>query len=245
DLVIDKSKALLLSAALTKRIKGEPLAYILGEDEFMGLKFKVNEDVLIPRPETEVLVETAIRQLSAFSRQLSAIKILEIGTGSGCIAISLAKSLPRAEITAIDISSKALEVAKNNSLLHKAFVKFLQSDLFANPQLRIKNYDLIISNPPYIASPEMNSLPRELRCEPSIALDGGFDGLNFYRRIIKQAFAYSKDGGLLIMEFGYGQRPALENIFQESGEFEIMDIVKDYNNIERVIVAVPNKIWIN
>lgn len=251
DLPLGKNKSHLAASALRRRLKGEPLPYILGKTEFMGLEFKVTPDVLIPRPETEILVETVLRAVNSFTRlSVCSLEILELGTGSGCIAVSLAKFLPGANITATDISEKAIQIAKQNALLNNVKIIFFVSDLFANHAMpagrqepRTTNHDLIVSNPPYIPEAEIDDLSAEVRYEPRIALDGGKDGLDFYRRIAKEAPHYLKDKGFLIMEMGFGQKEEIEKIFEDTGSFQITEIVKDYKNIERVIVA--RKKWIN
>jgi len=233
--LLDKEKSTLIASVLKRRIKAEPIQYILGKTEFLGLEFKVNKDVFIPRPETEILVETAIKIVQ--SSEFIVHSILDLGTGSGCIAIALAKFLPNITITATDISEKAIEIAKQNSILNNVKINFLLSDLFNNYELRTKNYELIISNPPYIPTTEIANLQPEIRYEPAIALDGGRDGLDFYRRIVDLAPNYLNKCGFLIMEMGFNQRKSIENIFKKSGNFQIIEIVKDYNNIDRVIVA--------
>jgi release factor glutamine methyltransferase len=201
----------------------------------MGLEFLVTPDVFIPRPETEILVEKVIDLVhgSGFMVQ----SILDIGTGSGCIAVSLAKFLKDIKITATDISNKALEVAQQNAELNEVEINFLQSDLFSNHELRTKNYELIVTNPPYIRTQDIEALQPEIQYEPTVALDGGADGLCFYRRIIKESACYLKEDGFLIMEMGFNQKDAIENIFKRSLNFKIIETVKDYNNIDRVVVA--------
>ena len=255
---LSQSQVRFLANALRRRLKGCPIQYILGKIEFMGLEFRLTPDVFIPRPETEILVETALR-FSSQSTVDSCQKILDMGTGSGCIAVSLAKFLPSAEITAADISSSALEIAKENSLLNgtKDKIQFIQADIFniKHSTLNIKPFDIITSNPPYIRTAEIPSLEPELDYEPQIALDGGSDGLDFYRRIIQEAPAYLRKGGFLILEVGFNQcsvikellTPLEKNIDRVKGnsltgfnsveEFQIIEVVKDYNNIDRVIVA--------
>ena len=237
--LLDKDNSLFVSCVLKRRIKGEPIQYILGKTEFMGFEFKLTADVLIPRPETEILVETVIKQLSALSPQPSALKILDVGAGSGCIAVTLAKLLPAIELTATDISQAALKIAKDNAIMHKVLerIKFFRSDLFASCELGVASYDIIISNPPYIASKEIDKLQPEIKYEPRIALDGGTDGLGIYGRLIASSPRYLKKGGLLILEIGFNQGQALKNIFRKYKDFKIIEVVKDYNNIERVIVA--------
>ena len=243
DLYLDKDRHLTLiqasfiSDALKRRAGGEPIQYILGRAEFMGLEFKVNRDVLIPRPETEILVETALKYANRLSPEAG--RILELGTGSGCIAISLAKFLPDFKITATDISLGALKTAEENARLNKMAgrVDFLISDLFASLAPQDKKYAICVCNPPYIRSNEIHRLQPEVRYEPRVALDGGSDGLDFYRKIIEGASDHLKSGGELIMEMGFGQKRGIEGIFSGFSHFEIGEVVKDYNNIERVIVA--------
>ncbi len=242
DKFLDKPQSSFVSAALKRRMRGEPMQYILGKTEFMGLEFKLTPDVLIPRPETEIMVEKAIE--IARSSELIAYSILDIGTGSGCIAVSLAKFIKDAKVTAVDISKAALGIAKQNALLNNVRVDFLESDLFSNQELRAAclsgrqaSYELIISNPPYVPTAEIEELQAELKYEPRIALNGGKDGLDFHRRLAKEAHMYLKDGGFLIIEMGYNQKEDIKNIFQKSGNFEIIELIKDYNNIDRAVVA--------
>ncbi|MFH1578414.1 MAG: peptide chain release factor N(5)-glutamine methyltransferase [Candidatus Omnitrophota bacterium] len=254
--MLTNQQSCFLADALKRRSAGEPIQYILGKTEFMGLGFRLTSDVFIPRPETEILVETAIK----FSYQLSEVrsqktedrrqrtedrrqlKILDVGTGSGCIAISLAKFLKNAQVCATDISKGALKIARQNALLNNVEINFLESNLFSNYELKTIDYELIISNPPYIPGREINYLAPELGYEPRIALDGGGDGLEFYRRIIKQVPGFLKPCGFLIMEMGFGQYPAIERIFNDCGaKFKIIEVVKDYQGIDRVIVAGLNK----
>lgn len=234
---LDMNKRTIISSAIKRRILGEPIQYILGKAEFMGLEFKVNRDVFIPRPETEILVETVIKLVSSIKYQVSGINILDVGTGSGCIAVSLAKFINNLEITATDISSKALEVASMNAKLNNVEINFVQGGLFDTYPLSLTPYHLIISNPPYISTSEIESLQPEIRYEPRMALDGGKDGLDFYRKIIQRAPECLKEDGFLIMEMGFGQAEMIKNILKNLGNFEIIDVVKDYNSIERVIVA--------
>lgn len=232
---LTSNQATFISSSLQRRIKGEPLQYILGKTEFMGLEFKVNEKVLIPRPETEILAETALRYLGTpFTPKLRVSpKVLDLGTGSGCIAISIAKRSPGSDVTALDISKDALDIARENAELNGVKVRFLRAKLFKG---LFTKYDLIISNPPYIPRDQIQSLQPELKYEPFIALDGGSDGLEFYRKIIKEAPDYLKDNGILIMEMGFNQRKLIEGILKGVKYFSIIEIIKDYNRIDRVIV---------
>jgi len=238
---LDKDKSAYIASVLKRRSAGEPIQYILGKAEFMGLEFKVNKDTLIPRPETEILVEETLEAAREFLMppRDRGLNMLDMGTGSGCIAVSLAKLMPKVKIDAVDISEKALktagENARSNSVIEN--IKFIQSDLFTNRRLRFMNYDMIISNPPYVATAEIGDLQPEIKHEPVISLDGGKRGLDFYRRIIAEAPDYLKDGGFLIMEMGFKQKDSIKEIFQKSGYFEIIRIAKDYNNIDRVITA--------
>jgi release factor glutamine methyltransferase len=231
----DEGKLSRLNFILNRRKEHYPLAYLLGEIEFMGFNFKVSEGVFIPRQETEIVVEVVINIVH--SQKFIVHRILDIGTGVGCIAISLAKLLPNVELTAIDISKEAIETAKENARLHNVKVKFLVSDLFENSELQTTNYELIVSNPPYIPTNQIEFLPLEVQFEPRLSLDGGWDGLDFYRRIIKDSPKFLKKDGFLILEMGFGQCKKIGEIFHNSGDFRIIDIVKDYSNIDRVIVA--------
>jgi len=237
DRVLSADELARISQALERRMRGEPLQYILGKTEFMGLEFKVAPCVLIPRPETELLVEKTIEACSKFMVHGSLLDILDIGTGSGCIAVSLAKLLPGARITATDISNEALKVARENAKNNNVDVRFIHSDIFSSYDLRPTTYDLIIANPPYIASEDIDKLQRELQYEPKVALDGGPDGLDFYRRIIAQAPAYLKDNGLLILEIGFAQTEKMKDIFLSSDKMQILEITKDYNGIDRIITS--------
>ena len=237
--LLNKCQSMLVSSVLRRRISGEPIDYILGKTEFMGLEFKVNADVLIPRPDTEILIDTVLKKVAVQNTDISTLRILDIGTGSGCIAVSLAKFLPAANIFATDISGKALSIAKANARLHniKDRLKFINCNLLNCDELRTLNYHFIVSNPPYIPSAQIAYLQPEVQREPRIALDGGEDGLDFYRSIVRDAPAHLNAKGFLIMEMGYNQGKAIKNIIQDSADFEIIEIVKDYANIDRVVVA--------
>lgn len=232
--LLSKDESMRASFALKRRIGREPIQYILGKTEFMGLEFRINKDVFIPRPESELLVEKALEAAKKIKK--TPLRVLDIGTGSGCIAISMAKFMPAAEITAIDISREAIRTARESALLNKVRINFLQSDLFTNYEFAFTNYDMIISNPPYIASAEIERLEPEVQCEPRLALDGGGDGLDFYRRISEEAGPYLSPQGLLILEMGFGQKQGVKNIFQKGGLFEIIEVIQDYNRIDRVAV---------
>jgi len=240
DLPLDKEKSLRISSILKRRLNAEPIQYILGETEFMGLEFKVAEDVFIPRPETEILVETVIEKAhELMSLGAGELNIIEIGTGSGCIAVSLAKFISQAHIIATDISPEALNIARENAKTHNVEnrIKFLKSDLFDSFAICDKRYAICVSNPPYIPTAEICQLAPEVRHEPCIALDGGCDGLSFYRRLAKSSGRFLRKESLLITEIGFNQLKEVKNIFQNFKEFKIQKVIKDYCNIDRVVVA--------
>lgn len=223
-----------------RRMQREPLHYITGVREFWSLEFKVDPRVLIPRPETEVVVETALRLLSQSAIRNPQSAILDIGTGSGCIAIALAKDLPQAEIWATDASADALAVANENARHHGVTerIRFLQGDLFAPIVGKEDGFDLIVANPPYIARPELTALQPEVRdWEPSAALDGGPDGLDFYHRLLREGPTYLCSGGGLVMEIGHGQGTAVMHLAQEQRDLSDCRCVSDYAGRERVIIA--------
>ncbi len=247
DLYLGKAKGFTahtcrtLSGILKRRIAGEPLQYILGETEFMGLPIVVTPDVLIPRPETEILVETVMRVVAGpQSRQVTGPRILDVGTGSGCIAIALAKLLPHASVEAIDVSGAALAVARRNAQLNGVAVSFTQQGVGAYRSPR-GSYDCIVSNPPYVAAPDIPLLQPEVSHEPRIALDGGADGCAFYRQLIPWALPYLCEEGFLVLEMGCGQRTIIEDSIEKTRGFTIVEIVKDYSDIERVMVCRTNR----
>jgi release factor glutamine methyltransferase len=237
DKALDKEKARFVASVLKRRSEGEPLQYILGKAHFMGREFKVDSRVLIPRPETELLVEAALGYITkAQIEKDRPLEVLELGTGCGCIAVTLALLAKNISLTATDISGDALSVARENAFINKASsrINFIQSDLF---YLCNRAYDVIISNPPYVASWAIDSLQPEVRREPRIALDAGEDGLLFFRRIIQESPHYMARDGLLILEIGFGQLEPIRNLFATARDFEIIHVVTDFNLIERVIVA--------
>ena len=228
-----------LEKLIQRRISGEPLQYILGHQEFWSIDFKVDRRVLIPRPETELLVEQSLSILSktSFKRILS---VLEIGTGSGAIAIALAKEMKNIFLVATDISKDALAIAMENAKSEgvQSQIEFVNGDLFGpfRPSRERKCFDLILSNPPYIIRPEIGSLAKEVRdYEPIVALDGGEDGLEFYRRLISQAPFYLREGGWLLLEIGQGQRLLVFELIEGGGNFLKPDCIPDLSGIERVV----------
>lgn len=234
ELAIDPKVIESYQRELTNLINGKPLQYILGEQEFMGLMFKVNNNVLIPRGDTEVLVNKTLE----LTRNFPILNIADIGTGSGIIAITLAKKLPKAKITAVDISTKALKVAALNAQKNevKNNIRFIKGDLL-NPLLNNKQqYQIIVSNPPYISTSEMKTLPQNVLNEPHLALEAGIDGLDYYRRLAQDAPLVLCNNGYLIVEIGSSQDKQVKNIFSNNGFINIM-IYKDFANLPRVVVG--------
>ncbi len=212
--------------ALKKRAEHIPLQYITGEQEFMGLKFKVNSNVLIPRQDTEVLVEEALKRIQP------GMRVLDMCTGSGCIAVSIAKNVPHIEMHAVDISKQALNVAKDNAKLNEVSVEFERSDLFDHVAGK---YDVIVSNPPYIPTSEIPKLMPEVGSfEPVEALDGKEDGLYFYRKIIAECKDYLNPDGMIFFEIGYEQGADVSALLQEAG-FSQVAVVKDLAHLDRVV----------
>ncbi|NLJ41589.1 MAG: peptide chain release factor N(5)-glutamine methyltransferase [Clostridiales bacterium] len=222
-----------------KRLKGAPIHYIIGYREFMGLNFCVNEDVLIPRPDTEVLVEYIIDY--ARDREPYSFRILDIGTGSGAIAISLAKYIDSSQVIATDIEASALLVAKKNAAIHgvDSKVRFVQGDLFSALEGVGTQFDIIVSNPPYIPKDEMKELEPQVKdYEPIKALDGGEDGLDFYRRLAEGAPDFLLPGGLWAVEVGYNQAQQVAEILETAGCYGDIGFIKDLAGYNRVVVAV-------
>ena len=226
-----------------KRRRRIPLAQILGRQSFYGLDFFVNEDVLIPRADTECLVDLVLEDYADLAKQAgsSSLKILDLCTGSGCIGISVAKHLPYQELLLVDFSEKALAVAKKNAEKHLGEnVTLLQSDLLTGVQR--KKFSLLLSNPPYIVSRVIPGLNREVsEYEPKLALDGGEDGLVFYRRIAKEAKAVLLPGARLYLEIGYDQGESVKDIFQKEG-YEAVEVFPDLSGNPRVLRGIfPGK----
>ena len=214
-------------------IKGIPIQHITHQQEFMKMSFYVDENVLIPRPDTEILVEEVI----SLCKRKNFIKILDLCTGSGAIAVSLAKYLNNVDITAVDISNKALKIAKKNARNNNVEEKitFIESDLFSN--LSKNKYDLIVSNPPYIKKEDIKKLDVEVKKEPILALDGGVDGLDFYRKIILNSYNYLNNKGMLCLEIGFDQKEQVEKLLEKEGKYINIYCKKDLGNNDRVIVA--------
>jgi release factor glutamine methyltransferase len=217
-------------AMVARRARREPLQHILGTQEFCGLDYEVTPDVLIPRHDTELLVSEAL------TRQPEARSVLDIGTGSGCIAVSLLKRFSRATVTATDISEATLAVAGRNAERHGARIEFLVGSLFA--PVAGRRFDLIVSNPPYIPTADIEILDREVRdYDPRGALDGGDDGLDIYRILIPGAVEHLNPGGWLLVEIGIGQTGDVVRLFRQTGSFGEPFIAVDPGGIERVVGA--------
>jgi release factor glutamine methyltransferase len=218
-------------AAIARRATGEPIQYITGQQEFYGLMLKVSPAVLIPRPETELLVEVLLKR---FSKD-GTVRVVDVGTGSGSIAVAIAHTLPMAEVTAVDLSEAALAVAKENAATHRVAdrVRFLRSNLLE--AVEGEAFDVVVSNPPYVPETERDSLHRQVRDhEPAMALFAGAEGMDVYRRLVPQAWTALKPRGLLAMEFGYGQRDALAALLRGWEEVEFLN---DLQGIPRVLLA--------
>ena len=239
--VYDKEKLTLRQEvnyfkAIKKLCNGIPIQHITNRQEFMKMTFFVDENVLIPRPDTEILVEEVIK----IAKKINAKKILDLCTGSGAIAISLAKYIDKSNITAVDISDKALNVAKSNAKNNDVEdrITFVESDLFKN--LKKEKYDIIVSNPPYIKKEVLKKLDKEVQKEPKLALDGGYGGLDFYRKIINKAEEYLKFNGYLCFEIGYDQKEDVENLLKEQEKYINITCKKDLCDNDRVVIAKLN-----
>lgn len=207
-----------------------PIQYITNNQEFMKLNFFVDQNVLIPRSDTEILVEEIIN-----TYKNKKIRILDLCTGSGCIAISLKKYMQNSEVCGIDISKEALKVAQLNAKNNNVDVKFEYSDMFTN--IKNEDFDVIVSNPPYIKTQVINTLDREVKNEPIIALDGGEDGLYFYKKIIKEAFNFLADNGMIFLEIGYDQKDELIELINSDKRYELVKTKKDLGDNDRIVVV--------
>lgn len=231
DREIDEDKVLEFNNLLEKVKNGVPVQYIINKQEFMGLNFYVDENVLIPQPDTEILVEEV---MSLYPKE-SKLTILDLCTGSGCIGISLAKYFVNSRVYLSDVSKEALSIAeKNGQKNHVDNIQILQSNLFENIPNEL---DVIVSNPPYIPSKEIPFLPEEVQKEPHIALDGGIEGLDFYQKIIRESPKFLKDKGYLCLEMGYDQKEKIASLLEKSNAFQKYYTKKDLAGIDRVIVA--------
>ncbi len=223
---------------IKRRLERIPVAYLTGHKEFMGLNFAVTPDVLIPRPDTEVLAQGVIEHLHEFNREN--LKIADLGVGSGAICISILKFVENVTAEAVDISQKAIEIAQFNAQKFNVDdrINFYAGNLFE--PLEGKIFDVIVSNPPYVTTEDFENLQPEIETEPKLALDGGADGLNFYRKIIETAPKFLADDGFLAMEIGFNQSHSVQKLLKENGNFNYIQVWKDLAGIERVIAAWKN-----
>lgn len=227
---IDETQEYQIMQAVKKRIEHVPVAYIFGKTEFFGRVFHVDQNVLIPRMDTEVLVERVIKDIKNLGKQIS---VLDIGTGSGAIAITIQKET-NANVTAVDISKKALQVASNNAKQLDADVLFIHSNLFE--KVKGEQFDIIVSNPPYIETDVVKTLDAEVvNNEPVLALDGGIDGLDFYKKIVTESKKHLKLNGWIYFEIGYNQANAVSKLLEK--DFENIEVIKDYEGNDRVVLA--------
>ena len=232
DMEVPEGVEKLFLGAIKKLENNVPVQYITNNQEFMKLKFFVDENVLIPRADTECLVEEVLKKAK------DGDKVFDLCTGSGAIGISIKKYKPKVQVFASDISREALNVALKNSSLNNCDVNFIESDLFSN--IEVNDFDIIVSNPPYISKEEMSMLEGQVQKEPNIALYGGLDGLDFYKKIAKEAKKFLKENGLLFVEIGYKQKLDVINIFKENGYTDI-NCIKDLSGNDRVVIGKNKK----
>jgi len=236
DKPLNRGELDLLSTYVIRRSKREPLQYIIGESEFMGLPFKVDNSVLIPRTETEILVESVV----SFTKKniKESYSILDIGTGSGNIAVSLSKFVPNCKVTALDCSQSALSIAKLNAEINSVAekVEFLLFNFLQSDTSFLQNFDIIVSNPPYISKEDYDKLEPELFFEPKDALTDYGDGFSFYGKLIEFGKSKLNQGDLLATEISYKQGEQVSSMFKQNG-FEV-EVIKDYASIDRVIIGV-------
>ena len=230
---LDKAKEKQYLEEIKILKKGVPIEHITHQKEFMKLSFFVDKNVLIPRQDTEILVEEVIK----IAKKINARKVLDLCTGSGAIAVSLAKYLPQAEITAIDISNDALKIAKKNAISNNVQnqITFISSDTFTN--LSEEKFDIIVSNPPYIKTNVIKNLDIQVQNEPFIALDGGKDGLDFYKKIINESYQYLKYNGYLCLEIGFDQKIDVIELIENTERFTGTYSKKDLFDNDRIIVT--------
>lgn len=232
DKMMEENKKEEYQSYIQKLVEGYPLQYITHHQEFMKLDFYVDENVLIPRADTEVTVEEVIAYCKIQEKRN--LRVLDLCTGSGAIAISVKKYVPNCEVVAVDISKGALEVAKRNAKQNDTDITWILSNLFE----KIEGcFDVIVSNPPYIKKKIIKTLDKQVQCEPILALDGGEDGLEFYQTIIKQAPDYLNENGKLFLEIGYDQKQEVLEIIEKTKRYKIAECKKDLSGNDRMIMA--------
>lgn len=239
EMVLGISARDLYDSLLERRARREPLSYILGRREFWSLDYYVTPAVLVPRPETELLVEVALGLVKELDKNRP-IKILDLGTGSGAIAVSLAKDLGDVEIWATDLSAQALEVARTNALRHgvEKKIRFLQGDAFGPARGQLNFFDMVVSNPPYVRRGELENLAAEVRdWEPQLALDGGADGLDFYRRIMAEGHLYLAAGGFVVLEIGADMGKEVCRLIAKAGSYSAVCVRQDYAGKDRIVIT--------
>jgi release factor glutamine methyltransferase len=233
DQPLDEAELANFRQLVQRRLGGEPVAYILGKKEFWSLDLRVDPRVLIPRPDTETLVEQALELLRELGKEKSSLRVVDIGTGSGALALALKKERPADEVFAVDISQDALALARENAKHIGLDITFLHGDL-VQPLVGLAPFDLIVSNPPYIPSRDIDGLSAEVRCEPPLALDGGPDGLVTVRRLTMDVLPCLSPEGALAIEIGAGQAAATMEIMQSAG-YRSVGTRRDLAGIERVV----------
>lgn len=227
--IVEPSKVNEYNNYLQEIIKGTPIQYITKYQQFMALDFYVDENVLIPQPDTEVLVEEGIKIIKEQN-----MEVLDLCTGSGAIAISIAHYCQNSTVTATDISQEALEVARKNANLNNVNIEFIESNLF--DKLTERSFDIILSNPPYIETDIIKTLEKDVQAEPHLALDGGKDGLEFYKKILNEAYEYLKTNGYLMLEIGYNQGNAVINLAHKNLKLITKQPIKDLAGNDRVVI---------
>jgi len=241
--IVEQDKLTELRGLVKRTAEHVPIAYLTGKKEFYSLEFEITKDCLIPRPETEMLVERAIEFLRTRNDQQF---ICDLCTGCGCVAIAIARNFANCRVVATDISDVALEIAERNVTRHGlgGRLKLLKGDLFEPiiPGLGPAKFDLIVCNPPYVSEPEFEKLAKNVRdFEPKLALAAGPDGLDIIKRIIAESPQFLKPAAALMLEIGNTQGPAVLNLLENTGRFETITIEKDYNKLDRLAIAVTNK----
>ena len=240
EMLVDKESENEYLILIDKLIKGKPLQYITNCQEFMKLNFFVDQNVLIPQPDTEILVEEVldtinkVKQLRGIeeNREQEKILVLDLCTGSGAIGISIKKYITDLEVYASDISKEALKIAELNAKNNDVQIHVINSDMLEN--IKIK-FDIIVSNPPYIETKELEKLPKDVQNEPQLALDGGEDGLKYYKIIRDEGYKFLKDNGAILLEIGYNQNRSVPDLFRNNENYKNIEIYKDLSNIDRVV----------